>query len=229
MSRSKSFGTHRSKQRQIVDALVAAILEGQLTPGEVLRQDELADRYNVSPTPVREALRELVALGFVRHEAHRGFRVSDVRLGPFSEVTQVRALVEPHATRLAAATIDEETLAELEDAHNMLSRAQSDDEILEYNARFHHTIYRSARAPFVVAVIDLTWSVFPWMLTTLVGSERQPAAVAQHVQIVDALREGDGETAASIMREHILYGALTIPHVPESGIGGADPEGSWSR
>lgn len=227
MSRQKSVGTHRSKQRQIVDALVEAILEGQLTPGEILRQDELAERYNVSPTPVREALRELVALGFVRHETHRGFRVSDVRLGPFSEVTQVRALVEPHATRLAAALIDEDTLDELEELNKILGRCDSDEDILDYNARFHHTIYRAARAPFVVAVIDLTWSVFPWMLTTLVGSERQPAAVAQHAQIVEALREGAGETAASIMREHILFGALTIPDRPHAEQTVGDAEGEW--
>jgi DNA-binding GntR family transcriptional regulator len=151
--------------------------------------------------------------------------VSDVRLGAFSEVTQVRALVEPYATRLAASTIDEDTLAQLDELNTALGRAASDDEILEYNARFHHTIYRAARAPFVVAVIDLTWSVFPWMLTTLVGSERQPATVAQHLQIIEALREGDGDTAASVMREHILFGALTIPHRPDGDRG--DSDSSW--
>lgn len=210
MSAAGSLNGRRSKQRRIVDSLVEAILEGELTPGEFLRQDELAERYNVSPTPVREALRELVAVGFVRHEAHRGFRVNDVRLGPFSEVTQVRALVEPYATRLAASMISEEALDELEELNEALRRCESDDEILDYNARFHHAIYRATRAPFVVAVIDLTWSVFPWMLTTLIGSERQQAAVAQHAQILQALRDNDGETAASVMREHILFGALTI-------------------
>jgi len=224
MTQSKSFA-RRSKQRQMVDALITSILDGQLSPGEVLRQDELAERHNVSPTPVREALRELVALGFVRHEANRGFSVSDVRLGAFSEVTQVRALVEPHATRIAADLISEETLVQLEALNAGLAQAQSDDDILEYNARFHHTIYRSTRAPFLLAVIDLTWSVFPWMLPTVVGSERQPAAASQHAQIIEALRERDGLAAASVMREHILFGALTIPQRVEGD--GDETEHRW--
>jgi DNA-binding GntR family transcriptional regulator len=86
----------------IAEALRRAIIEGLLSPGEILRQDNLAKHFSVSRIPVREALRQLESEGWIEAERNRGARVSSVSAAEVREIYEIRAVLEATALRAAA-------------------------------------------------------------------------------------------------------------------------------
>src|SRR5205814_10296936 len=105
-----------TKADDIAVVLEDEIVSGTLPPGAVLRQEQLSERFKVSRTPIREALRRLAALGLVSFEPNRGVRVRTVSREELYEAFLVRAELESLATEVAAEKIDDEALAELEAA-----------------------------------------------------------------------------------------------------------------
>ena len=114
--------TTGTKADEIAFALEEAIVAGELAPGTVLRQEQVSERYGVSRTPVREALRRLAALGLVSFEPNRGFRVRTLSRESMWEAFLVRAELEGLATGIAATKITKDDLDELERAEKRFSR-----------------------------------------------------------------------------------------------------------
>src|SRR5207253_9192851 len=103
-------------------AIEEAIVSGELEPGTVLRQEQLSERFGVSRTPVREALRRLAALGLVSFVPNRGVRVRTLSHEELYEAVRVRAEREPLATEIAATKMTPEALAELGEAERRFER-----------------------------------------------------------------------------------------------------------
>src|SRR4029079_12770887 len=104
-----------TKADDIALVIEEAIVSGELAPGTVLRQEQLSERFNVSRTPIREALRRLAALGLVDFHAHRGVRVRTIQREELHEAFLVRAELEALATELAAQRVTPRGLAEVAD------------------------------------------------------------------------------------------------------------------
>src|SRR5256884_2952088 len=102
-----------TKADDIAVVIEEAIVAGELPPGSVLRQEQLSERYAVSRTPVREALRRLAALGLVSFEPNRGVRVRTLSRDSMREAFMVRAELEALVTGVAATKIPTEELEEL--------------------------------------------------------------------------------------------------------------------
>lgn len=201
---------YASKQKVIAQTLQNEILTGELKPGTLLRQEELAERFEVSPTPVREALRELGARGLVVHELHRGVRVADIRTDTLEEIREIRALLEPYATELATPLLGEDEIRELEELNGRISHsATSQEEIRVLNRKFHMQIYEAASSGHLMALINLTWSAYPWM-SLMLPRAQVPVATQQHQAILDAIAARDGQLASALMRDHIR-GSLVEP------------------
>src|SRR5881296_1111025 len=111
-----------TKADDIAVLIEEAIVSGELTPGSVLRQEQLSDRFGVSRTPVREALRRLAALGLVSFEPNRGVRVRTLSRDELREAFLVRAELESLATEVATPRFTEAGLAELEAAEERFAR-----------------------------------------------------------------------------------------------------------
>src|SRR5213079_538819 len=103
-----------TKADDIALVIEEAVVAGELEPGTVLRQEQLSEQFNVSRTPIREALRRLSALGLVSFVPNRGVRVRTLDRDDLREAFLVRAELESLATELAAPRITDEQLAELE-------------------------------------------------------------------------------------------------------------------
>jgi len=207
-SRRPDLHGYASKQHVIARALQDDILTGRLHPGALLRQEELAEQFGVSPTPVREALRELDARGLVVHETHRGFRVADVRADSLEEIVKIRALLEPHATELATSHVDEGDVAELRAINAAMgAAATSQEENRILNRKFHMLIYEKAASRHLTTLINLTWAAYPWRSLVL-PRERIPVACAQHEHVLAAIADRDAARAAAAMREHVLSNLL---------------------
>jgi DNA-binding GntR family transcriptional regulator len=206
----KELAGYESKQEVIAKLLQDEILSGRLRPGAVLRQEDLADRFGVSPTPIREALRELGARGLVVHEVHRGFHVADFRTDTLEEIVQIRGLLEPYATHLATPLLEEAELAELRAINAAMgAEATSQEENRILNRKFHMLIYERTGSRHLNALINLTWAAYPWRSLVL-PRERVATACGQHDAVLAAIAERDADGAAGLMRQHVMANLVEL-------------------
>ena len=211
---------YTSKTDMVAAMLREMIMSGQLSPGSPLRQRDLADQFDVSATPIREALRRLEAEGLVVGDTHRGATVAKPDEGARADNYRIRAALEPLAAEMATERIDGDALAELETINEEIRGIpEGDPAYREHNARFHFAIYQASGSPVLVSLIRMLWQSMP----------QQPAparshqeSADQHEGILAAIRDRDGEQAGMLTREHI-EAALVTP-AP-----GADAEHALTR
>jgi DNA-binding GntR family transcriptional regulator len=179
------------------------ITRGEMLPGEPLRQRDIAARFNVSPTPVREALQRLESEGLVSSDLHRGSRVAGLDVAEQEEESyRILAVLESLATGMA---VEKMTDRDLEDVRS-LERAfaqcpEGDPSAPDLNREFHFRIYECARSPLLLSLMRLLWLSF--------SPRRQLwrphiESVLEHERLVDALAARDSERAEAIIREHVL-------------------------
>jgi len=187
----------------LVAALIRElIITGELAAGEQLRQRDLAQRFHVSQTPVREAMRRLESEGLVVGDAHRGFTVVEPDDGPVEENFQIRAALESLGASLAARKIDEQGLARLQALNDRMRALPEDDpRYADLNREFHFTVYEYARSPLLLTLMRLLWASLqggPQVLRTHAESARQ------HDAILGALRARDAAAASARTYQHIM-------------------------
>jgi DNA-binding GntR family transcriptional regulator len=200
----------------LVAALIRElVITGELAAGEQLRQRDLAQRFGVSQTPVREAMRRLESEGLLVCDTHRGFTVVATDVGRLEENFQIRAALESLGASLAARKIDSEGLARLHELNDQI-RALADDDpsYAELNREFHFTVYSCARSPLLLSLMRLLWA-------SLHGGPRvsrtRAESVRQHDEILAALTEGDA-AAASIRTYHHIMDAVPMPADPPAPV-----------
>jgi DNA-binding GntR family transcriptional regulator len=191
-----------SKTDMVVALIRELIITGDLTAGKQLRQRDLAARFHVSQTPVREAMRRLESEGLVIGDTHRGFTVVEADSGSTEENFRIRAVLESLAASLAAEKIDEDGIARLVGINERMRVLAEDDPHYDgLNRDFHFAIYEYAHSPLLLSLMRLLWQALhggPRVLRT------HEESVRQHAAIIDALRAGDAETAAAATHEHIM-------------------------
>ena len=193
----------------LVAALIRElVITGELAAGEQLRQRDLAQRFGVSQTPVREAMRRLESEGLLVCDTHRGFTVAAPELGPVEENFQIRAALESLGASLAARKIDAAGLARLRDLNDRM-RALSDDDpgYADLNREFHFAIYEYARSPLLLSLMRLLWASLhggPRVARTHAESARQ------HDEILTALGNRDAAGASARTYQHIMDALLSI-------------------
>ncbi len=193
---------YSSKSDIVCAMLRELIISGELGASEPLRQRELAARFGVSQTPVREALRRLESEGLVINDPHRGATVAASRNGIVQDNSLLRAALEPLGARLAAGAVTEEQLAGLRRLNEAMRASLDDHERYgALNREFHFAIYEAAASPMLLSMMRLLWQAMPE--GPKVTRPRTESA-AQHEELIDALAARDAELAADITRKHIL-------------------------
>jgi len=223
-----------TKADEIALVLEEAIVSGELEPGQVLRQEELSERFDVSRTPVREALRRLAALGLVSFIPNRGVRVRTITMEELREAFLVRAELESLATEIAAPRFTEAELRELELAEDAFSKAtqalrarprEGEDrwrlthEWVNANHGFHDVIYRVAEAPHIERLAKGARRSFSGHAVWAPGGSETDALYErndnEHRAIIAALRAGNPAGARALAREHVLHSFELLVHVLE--------------
>jgi len=188
-----------------VDALRRAILSGELLAGRSIRQEELAAQLGISRIPLREALRQLQAEGFVTSAPHRGVVVATLSLEGLREICEIRAQLEGHVLALAVPLHDAKSLAEVEAA---LAATREDDfgeGWTNLNLRFHRALYAPARRPLILSEIERYHAHTERYLRVHAALfQHRDAADREHRLMVDAIRARDPERAVAVLREHIM-------------------------
>ena len=192
----------QSSPEVIAECLRQAIIEGQLGPGESLRQENLAQHFCVSRIPVREALRQLESERWVIFHRNRGARVSSLSALEVREIYEIRASLEVTALRLAAPHHS------LKNAGALLraSRSESDHSVyVQRNREFHLALYAPAGRARLVAMIDSLHSQGErYLRLKLEVPPYKRRSDDEHRQILDALRGGEVERAVQILEPHLL-------------------------
>jgi DNA-binding GntR family transcriptional regulator len=194
-----------SKTDMVAALIRQLIITGELAAGGQLRQRDLAQRFGVSQTPVREALRRLQSEGLVVGDAHRGFTVVEPDDGPVEENFQIRAALESLGASLAARKIDADGIEALRDLNEAM-RALGDDDprYADLNREFHFAVYEHAGSPLLLSLMRLLWASLhggPRVSRTHAESARQ------HDAIIDALSAGDAAAASARTYQHIMSAA----------------------
>lgn len=192
---------YASKTDVVCALLREMIIGGEVQPGDPLRQRDLAVRFAVSQTPVREALRRLESEGLVVNDPHRGATVVESEQGVVEDHGQVRAVLESLGARLAAKNITADQVKELRKMNAVMEQILDDDSYAAANRAFHFKVYEIAGSPLLLSVMRLIWQSLlngPMSMRPHIESWRQ------HEQLIDALEVHDGDAADVIMREHIL-------------------------
>ena len=195
----------KTKKDLMVGMLREAILSGELAPGERLLQEELAERFEVSPTPVREAIQQLVAEGVLSHSPYKGVQVAEVEVEAVQEIYLIRAALEGLATRLAVPNLKISDLQHLKGLQVEIKEQVAKGEIApirKLNYDFHMIIYSAAESPQLFQLIKGLWVRTPWD-TLFVIPDRSTNMIAEHQLIIDAISSGIGDLAGKYMQAHI--------------------------
>ena len=152
--------------------------------------------------PVREALRWLESEGLLRYDAHKGSTVVQPEPGATREKYQIRAVLEGLATSLAAPKISDEDIRELESYNEQLADAnRTPSQINDLNRTLHFRVYEMAGSPLLLALMRLLWQSFPQGPQV---ARPRDESVAEHKQLIEALRDRDAARAQAITQQHIL-------------------------
>jgi len=210
------------KADDIALALEEAIVSGEIPPGSVLRQEHLSEQFEVSRTPVREALRRLAALGLVTFEPNRGVRVRMLSRDEIREAFMARAELEGLATELATPRMTDADLAALEQAERRFSVAtralvemshagRQDLELarewLLANHAFHDVVYEAAQVPLIERMAKAARRTFLVKPVWATGADLDELYVKndrQHRAIREAIVARSPEGARVLAREHVL-------------------------
>ncbi|WP_294606366.1 GntR family transcriptional regulator [Roseovarius sp.] len=191
----------------IADALEELVFTGDFHDGDRLDELRLARQFEVSRTPIREALQRLVASGLAEQIPRRGVFVRQPGPVELMEMFETMAEIEGVCGRLAALRISEAALEELDMANASCCAAVADGDADAYyreNERFHHVIYHQAGNGFLEhEALRLHRRLKPFRRLQLRLRGRMSQSMSEHKAIVEALRAGDADRAAEALRGHV--------------------------
>jgi DNA-binding GntR family transcriptional regulator len=205
--RTASYPDKITRAEELRLQLADEIVRGVLPPGAALDETDIARRFNVSRTPVREALRQLVASGLVEARAHRGAVVAQPSIERLTGMFEAMAELEALCAGLAAERMTPAERHRLEAVHEelrVLSQAGNPDRFHDVNERFHNTIYAGSQNDYIAEITLATRArVQPFRRAQFRNLGRLAKSHAEHDRVVVAILRGDRVGASVAMRAHI--------------------------
>jgi len=190
------------------------ILTCALPPGQRLIEKQLCQELNVSRTPVREALNRLSHEELVAFQPHAGYRVAAISIAAFRNLVELRCVVEPQATVLAAERATPAQTAQLRQLATLSFDPNDDSGFVEYcraNARFHLAVVRCAANPMLENIVMSALDMYQRPTYMRIGRQQDPSnPSAKHHAIVQAIEARDADTARAIMYQHVRGGGERV-------------------
>lgn len=188
--------------------LAADIVDGRLAPGMPLDETEVAARYGVSRTPLREAIRDLAAMGLVEIRPHRSAMVTRPSPEQIRQMFDVMAELEALCASLSAIHMSPAERRFLQSVHNDLAAILKEDDPSRYhvvNERFHASVYAGSHNAYLIELTMATRKrLSPFRQAQFLTAGRLARSYAEHELILTAIMQGDKYSAAKAMRDHIL-------------------------
>ena len=208
---------------QAIQAIRAAIIVGELAPGEVHSARELAAAWGISATPVREALLELARERLVEPVQNRGFRIVEVSEDDLREIVQLRVFVEVPAVGQVTGRLDDRAKQELDALVAEIETAASKNDLsgyLDADRRFHIKLVEPLRNRRLAELLGL-WrdQTRLWGLTRLVQEDSLLATACEHRAILAAATGGKRVEVERLMRAHLRHTRGIWAGLPEPRLG----------
>jgi DNA-binding GntR family transcriptional regulator len=199
----------------VQDKIAGDIASGVFAPGMHLEENELASRYQVSRTPIREALRELASIGAVDIRARRGVLVANVGRERLMKTLEAVADLEACCARYAAERMTDEQRAELTALHRGIGKAVKAGDTARFdrdNLQFHRCIHIGSRNEILSdAVAQMRRRILPYTRAELISNrETMTIAYSEHEAIMRAIESKNGELAYHATRAHIVSAGQVI-------------------
>ena len=199
---------HETRAEKLRETIEENIATGAFAPGMHLDETELAQRFGVSRTPLREALIQLSSMGIIVMRPRRGAVVAEVTPQRLLEMFEVMAELEAMCGRLAArrmSAADQEVLMRAHKACELACIAEDPDAYYRENEQFHYTIYAASHSGFLKEQSTaMHRRLRPYRRLQLRVRNRLATSFAEHGGIVEALIAGDADLASERLRQHIL-------------------------
>jgi len=184
--------------------LRARIVNLDFAPGDVLREDSLREQLGIGRTPIREALQRLEREHFVSVVPRQGIFVTGIDVSELSMLFETRSVLEPYAARLAALRGTDETWDAMQVELDRTSNASDGAELLAIDRRCHELMWHAAGNRFLLDTLDMLYAQSDRLWHLYLADVADPEqAVDEHVAILNALRTGDSDIAASLVDEHV--------------------------
>ncbi len=199
--------------QHVYERLRAMILFGDLAPGQAVTIQGLTSELCVGMTPVREALRRLIAEGALTHQGNRRVSVPVLTAESVEELGFMRKTLEPELTRRAATRMTSDKLSYLKSCDTDLNKAIDQGDVggyLTHNYRFHAYIYDCADAAIMTATVDRLWLQFGPSLRVVCGRFGTSNLPDKHMDLLNALAAGDIEGAADAMAQDVEQGIRQV-------------------
>jgi len=217
----------RTRADWVDQKLRAAILAGDLQPGQRLHAAELGKQWSVSPTPLREAFQRLAVEGLLELVPQRGARVAGISLADAYEVHELRAILEPVALRSSMEHADDEWLAQLDAAHEELTRelrrSKPNRGAVEAAHRiYHQTLLGRCSSRWMLRILDLlnTHVIRYWTLSAAPRRDTE-AVIAEHTRLHELVRAGKVDVAAAELAAHLQHALHSVlERMAESALDG---------
>lgn len=199
---------------QIAEELRTMIVDGKLAPGQKIPEKELCEAFDISRTPLREALKVLATEGLVELLPQRGARVSVITEAERQELFPIIAALEALAAELACRSMTDAELAELKGLHRQMVAAYDRRDNLEYarlNRKIHLSIFEAARN----GALQMLYSNMELRIRNIRHTVRQSdedwaRAVQDHEKILSALEARDEGLCARVLRDHVMRTADAV-------------------
>jgi DNA-binding GntR family transcriptional regulator len=192
----------------VTESLRQRILSGEFTDGQQLRQEALSNEYGVSRVPVREALRQLEAEGLIQIIDHKGALVTKLSLDDVLELLEIRAVLESELLRASIPRQSSEDLQLATDTLAEFGQGLLDNDVRhwgELNSRFHMALYRSAKRPNTLALIQqLHNKTDRYTRMQILFTNTMERAHEEHTRLLELCRAQAIDQAAEFIRIHIL-------------------------
>lgn len=219
--------SHDTTHSRVYAGLKAALMNGDFLPGQRLVVRQIAERFETSAMPVREALRQFVSDEALFDHPHRGVIVPEATIGVIADVVRARCAIEGWATEWAASTITADELDAVEKLNREMIDCVAKGDAANYltlNREFHFSVYKAARSPVIQLIIERLWlRAGPW-LNIMRESATLGLGLDHHHEILEGLRLGDGGRARRALvadisdAADIMMRAASVPASPAARV-----------
>lgn len=203
----------KTRSQMVCEHVTDEILRGKLLPGTRLDEQSLADRFGVSRSPIRDALRQLAATRLVLYVPHRGFSVAAVDSAELDDLFETSGEIEALCARLCALRAGPAERKRLEAVHQQSAEALRARDAKNYsrlNDELHGLIYAGTRNNALREIaLNLRQRLAPFRSRVFFTTDnRMQSSHREHAQLIKSILEHDGDAAARAMQEHAAHSAM---------------------
>jgi len=205
---------HQTLREKILETIREAIINGTLKAGEKVAEPELAERFGISRTPIREAFRQLESEGYLTVIPRKGAVVTSLSERDVEELFALKSLIEGYAARLAATSLTEKEITRLEWINDRLQQLCKEGDVKTFfrmDTEFHELFIKAAgNLKLCEFHSQMLKKINRLRMASLSLPGRMEISVDEHRKIISAFKAGDGERANELVGKTASYGGQVL-------------------